>query len=108
MSDEETEENPLEAIRTRAGELGFEGEEYHDYVEARMRRAGYRKGPGDWIPVDADDDDDEEKEDDGEPMTRGDWRRMQKSKKQSAVQTPPKKSPPKNEEKRAAKKDPWW
>ena len=87
MSDEES---PLDAIRTRADEMGLEGEERDDYILGRMQRAGYKKGPGEWI---REEDDDEPHEDDDQPMTRADWRRIQREQRQkTASMTPPKKN----------------
>lgn len=89
-----SDENPIEAIRARAAGINFEDdEERDDWIEARMRRAGYKKGPGDWISID-DDDDDEERDDDNEPVTRADIRRMEKARKRQAAVPPP---PPKKE-----------
>lgn len=118
MSDEKDgeNENPLDAIRSRADELGLDGDERDDFVERRMLRAGFKKGPGEWIS--ADDDDDDERDDDGEPMTRGDWRRMKaENKRKSVVSPPPRKT--KNDDddendsgktkgKKSTRKDPWW
>lgn len=106
MADEN--ENPLEAIRERANSLGLEGDEYDDFVESRMRRAGFKRGPGEWI---TEDQDDRPRDDDGEPITRGEWRRMQRERRQKAVRSgAAKKVQPKPEEKpeKPVKKDSWW
>jgi len=114
MSDE-TVENPLEAIKRRAQELNLEGDEFDDFLESRMRRAGYKRGPGEWIPID--DDDDDEREDDDEPITRGEWRRMQRERQRRAVQASAKKVEKKEEPaeeekdkpvKKSKKKSAWW
>lgn len=100
-----TTENPLDAIRARAEELGLEGEEHEDFVERRMNRAGFKKGPGEWIAHGDDDDDD--KDDDDEPVTRKDIRRMERDRKRKSVAPPPKKTtenPPKTKK----NNDPWW
>lgn len=109
---DDTNENPLDSIRERASTLGLEGDEYDDYVEKRMERAGFKRGPGEWISVD---DDDSPRDDDDEPMTRGDWRRMQKERRQrSAREGGTKKVQPKETKddgegkKGSGRRDPWW
>lgn len=107
--EEETTKSPLETARDRADALGLDGDEYDDYVEGRMRRAGFKKGPGDWISVD--DDSDKNNEDDDEPMTRGDWRKIRREQKQNSVAPPPKKRSSDDGEdtkKKTSKRDPWW
>lgn len=118
MSVDDENENPLDAIRNRADELGLEGDERDDFVERRMLRAGYKRGPGEWISVD--DDDDDEKDDDDEPVTRGDIRRMRReqarknvgSKSGSGAQKVQKKDTGDgdggNEKKGKKRRDPWW
>jgi hypothetical protein len=91
---EQEERHPYDAIEERADEMGLEGDERDDYIEGRMRRAGFKKGPGAWVSIsDDDDDDDSDHDDDDTPMTRGDWRRMQRENKQRQRQsyTPPRK-----------------
>lgn len=114
MSEEETEErHPYEEAEERADALGLEGDEREDYIEGRMKRAGYRRGPGAWISAN-DDDDDKERDDDDEPMTRGDWRKMQRERRSKSYTPPPKKKRTNTGEddgKEGAKKkrrDPWW
>lgn len=103
--------NPLDAIRERADALNLEGDERDDFIESRMRRAGFKRGPGEWISVE-DDDDDEPKDDDDEPVTRGEYRRiMKEARRASVTKTPPKKETPNDTEKektKPAKKDAWW
>jgi hypothetical protein len=78
----------LEEIRAKAEELGLEGEDKDDWVEAKMRRLGFKKGPGEWI---REEDDDEPKDDDDQPVTRADIRRMERERRKSAAtNTPPK------------------
>lgn len=108
---EETEEkDPFSLASSRAEELGLDGEEYDDYVEARMRRHGYKRGPGEWVKLDGDDDDDESNDDDDEPMTRGDWRKMQKKQRSQpkVINPPPRKKPAKNAQDTKKRRDPWW
>lgn len=118
MSVEDDNENPLDAIRERADELGLDGDERDDFIERRMQRAGFKRGPGEWISVD--DDDDEENDDDDEPMTRGDWRRMQRDKRRESVRKPSGSGAQKvqkresddgekgGEKKGKKRRDPWW
>lgn len=109
MTDETSTENPLDAIRTRADELGLTDDERDDFIEKRMARAGFNKGPGEWIPAGAEDD--TPKDDDDEPVTRGEYRRIQRENKRKSVATPP---PKKGTEsgngaaKKPASRDPWW
>lgn len=112
MADKEPEnENPIEAIRARAMQLfPDDAEERDDYVEARMRRAGYKKGPGEWLSLDDDDDDDGDHDDDDTPVTRADIRKMNRENKRRAaakVATPPKveKTNPPSKKKGA---EAWW
>ena len=112
---EQEEQHPYEVAFDRAEELGLEGEEKDDFIETRMRRAGYKRGPGAWIAVsDDDDDDDDENDDDDKPVTRGEIRRMNRERRKSANTnyTPPrkKKSGDQNEEggKKPTKRDAWW
>ena len=105
-----SDENPIDAIKARAAELFDDPEERDDYILGRMQRAGYKKGPGEWIRPE---DDDEPREDDNEPMTRADWRRIEKERAKKAATggdgnpaTPPKKLVQKKETEK--KKDPWW
>lgn len=102
-------ENPLENIRNRADELGLDGDERDDWIEARMRRAGFKKGPGEWIGVD--EEDDSPRDDDDKPVTRGEWRRMQRENRRKAVSNNSggaKKITPKKQEEPATKPDTWW
>jgi len=115
---EETEdENPLTAIMERAESLGLEDDEFDDYVEKRMERKGYKRGPGDWIPIESDDDDedDEDDEDDDDtPVTRGDIRRMRRSQgrnRRASISSPPRKKREKAKEngrETRSRRDPWW
>jgi hypothetical protein len=107
MSDEE---NPIDSIRTRAMELFPEdANERDDYILGRMQRAGYKKGPGEWIRPE---DDDEPQEDDDTPITRKEWRQMQREKaKTTSTATPPKVEKEKEPLKDKGKKNdgnPWW
>lgn len=104
--EEEQEQSPIEEANKRADALNLEGEDREDWIEAKMRRAGFKKGPGEWISVD--EDDGEDKEDDNEPMTRGDWRRMRQEQKKKSVAPPPKKKAESDETRKPAKRDPWW
>lgn len=108
------EESPLEKARAAATKAGLTGDDYDDFVEAKMRRAGYKRGPGEWVSVD--DSEYEGKDDDDEPMTRGEYRRMmhernrQKAKQMSA---PPKKDPQDEDDNTKTKQDKkpansWW
>lgn len=102
--------NPLDAIKERAKALNLEGDEYDDFIESRMRRAGFKRGPGEWIDVE--DDDGSPKDDDDEPMTRGDYRRIQSENRRRSL-TPPKKETTENPDTKKGtggrtKKDPWW
>lgn len=109
MTDETTPENPLDAIRTRADELGLTDDERDDFIEKRMARAGFNKGPGEWIP--AGEGDDTPKDDDDEPVTRGEYRRIQRERVKKSVASPlPKKATESGTGtgKKAASKDPWW
>lgn len=117
MADEienENDRHPYEIAEERADELGLEGDERDDFIETRMKRAGYKRGPGAWISVDNDDDDDDsEHDDDDKPMTRGDWRRIQREQKKKRSQSynpPPRNKMNKSEDgkKKASKRDPWW
>ncbi len=109
MADENTNENPLDTIRARADEMKLEGDERDDYILGRMQRAGFKKGPGEWIKPE---DDDSPQDDDDEPVTRGEWRRIQRERRQAAVKnTPPKKVTSTRDDKRNGdekSKDPWW
>lgn len=106
--------NPSELvanIKKRATELGFKDEEFDDYVESRMRRAGFKRGPGDWIGED--DDDGSPRDDDDEPMTRGDWRKMRRDNARKSMTPPKKTSDGDGEDNSDGKKprknrDPWW
>lgn len=107
---DETDENPLDAIKARASELfPDDADERDDYILGRMQRAGYKKGPGDWIRPE---DDDEPQEDDDEPVTRKDWRAMQRANaKKVNPATPPKveKDDPKPlKKKRTETGNSWW
>lgn len=110
--DENNEErHPYEEAEQRADALQLEGEERDDYIEARMRRAGYKRGPGAWISVDEDDDDDKDHDDDDTPMTRGDWRRMQreqKAKRGKSYTPPPKKKNNDGKSGGSTSNNPWW
>lgn len=118
MTVEDDNQNPLETIRSRADELGLDGDERDDFIERRMLRAGFKRGPGEWIS--ADDDDDEDRDDDDEPMTRGDWRRMQRERKRASVGKSTGGSAQKvrkredengegsGEKKGKKRRDPWW
>lgn len=114
---EETEdENPLTAIMERAESLGLEDDEFDDYVEKRMERKGYKRGPGDWIPIESDDDEDDEddEDDDDTPVTRGDIRRMRRSQgrnRRASISSPPRKKREKAKEngrETRSRRDPWW
>lgn len=112
MADDNTQPedtNPIESARARADELGLEGDDRDDWITARMARAGYKKGPGEWISAD-DDDDDGPRDDDDEPVTRGEYRKIQRERKRkAAASTPPRRTPAAGSGK-PAKKDngPWW
>lgn len=109
MSDETPNENPLDTIRTRADELGLTDDERDDFIEQRMKRAGFKKGPGEWLT--ASDGDDEPKDDDDEPVTRGEYRRIQRENKRKSVTAPlPKKGTESDTgaAKKRVSKDPWW
>lgn len=82
---------------------GLEDDDVDDFVETKMRRAGFKKGPGDWISLD---DDNETHDDDDKPMTRGDWRRMQKERKQQNARQLPKKESTTTQ--KSGSNDPWW
>lgn len=110
MADEET--NPLVEIRNRADEMQLEGEERDDYILGRMQRAGFKKGPGEWIRPE---DDEEPKDDDDEPVTRGEWRRINRERQKQSMSAPPKKTTnddtdtkDKGSKKGKQSKDPWW
>jgi hypothetical protein len=81
-------ENPLAAAQARADEMGLEGEDRDDFILAKMQRAGYKKGPGEWVRPE---DDDEPQDDDDEPVTRADIRRMNRE-RQKATLSPPRKT----------------
>lgn len=106
---DETNENPLDAIRARADEMQLEGDERDDYILGRMQRAGFKKGPGEWIKPE---DDDTPQDDDDEPVTRGEYRRMMRERaRQSAASAPPKKVTSTRDDKKdkgTKSKDPWW
>jgi hypothetical protein len=112
---DQDERHPYELIAEKADTINFDDEEdREDWIEAKMRRAGYKKGPGAWVSVSDDDDDDGDHDDDDKPMTRGDWRKMQKErrKSQGSSYTPPRK-PKTDEEKNKGGKgktnnDAWW
>jgi len=81
-------DNPLEDARALADEKGLEGEDREDFILAKMQRAGFKKGPGEWIRPE---DDDSPQDDDDEPITRGEWRKIQRERaKEKANLTPPK------------------
>jgi hypothetical protein len=112
---ENEERHPYETIAEKADAINFEDEEDRaDWIEAKMRRAGFRKGPGEWVAVSDDDDDDDDHEDDDKPMTRGDWRKMQRERKKSqgGSYTPPRKKKTNDEGEGGKKKgksgDAWW
>lgn len=121
QENEQEERHPYEVIADKADAINFESEEdKEDWIEAKMRRAGFKRGPGAWVSVsDDDDDDDGDHDDDDKPMTRGDWRRMQRENKrrQRESYTPPRKTKPvegggnaggdKNGGKKS-RSDPWW
>jgi hypothetical protein len=119
MADEndENERHPFEVISEKADAINFEDDEdREDWIEAKMRRAGFKRGPGAWVAIsDDDDDDDGDHDDDDQPMTRGDWRRMQRDRKknQNKNYTPPRK--PRNDDGKGKKgggkpssNDAWW
>lgn len=116
MADEKENVNPIETIRERAMELfPDDADERDDYIAGRMARAGFKKGPGEWIS--AEDAEDEPQDDDDEPVTRGEYRRIQRERARQAAakssQAPPKKEatgegkkPPKGNSGATANK--WW
>lgn len=106
-------ENPLDAIKARADEMGLDGDERDDYIRGRMQRAGFKKGPGEWI---REEDDEDPRDDDDEPVTRGEMRRMRREQQRKSSLTPPKKTPenegesnpPKGKTKPRKSDNPWW
>lgn len=113
---ETEEQHPYDAAIARADALQLEGDERDDFIETRMKRAGFKRGPGEWLSVDSDSDDDGPKDDDDEPMTRGDYRRIraEQKKKQGTSFNPPRKKATGNGEnnggegKSKKNRDPWW
>lgn len=111
---QEDERHPYEAISEKAEGINFEDDQDRaDWIEAKMKRAGFKKGPGEWIAIsDDDDDDDGDHEDDDKPVTRGEIRRMNKErqKKANANYSPPRKTREKKEDegKKDSQKDTWW
>lgn len=105
MADQEPDKSPWEVIAEKATALGLEGEDRDDYMEAKMKRAGFKRGSGEWVK---EEDDDSPQDDDDEPVTRGEWRRIQRErrKKEVTTQSPPKVTPKPDTNK--DKKDPWW
>lgn len=102
MSDENL--TPIEAARKAADALNLTGDDREDFIEMKMRRAGFKKGPGEWIDADSDDG---PKDDDDTPMTRGEWRAIQREQRRKSANppappkkdnggTPPTQTPPKN------------
>jgi hypothetical protein len=112
MADEDDEQTPAEiyaSIRDRADNLAMDDDEREDWIEARMRRAGFKKGPGDWISLE--DDEDDEKDDDNKPMTRGDYRRIQREQKKRSATPPKRESESAGSSRTGGKKqkcDAWW
>lgn len=108
MAEENEQEDPrtlFQQFMELAQTKGLDDDDADAFVEAKMRRAGYKKGPGDWISED--EEEDEDKDDDNTPMTRGDWRRMQRQRKKESARQLPKKED--NSTKSSTKnKDPWW
>lgn len=106
MADENAEKSPWQIIEERADALKLDGEDREDYIEAKMRRAGFKKGSGLWVK---EEDDDSPQDDDDEPVTRGEYRRIQRESRKRAVttQSPPKVTKPAQTEEKT-KKDPWW
>ena len=105
MADQEPEKSPWQVIGEKADALKLEGEDRDDFIQAKMARAGYKKGSGEWVKAE---DDDSPQDDDDEPVTRGEWRRIQRERRQKEVttQSPPKVTP--KPEANKEKKDPWW
>ena len=82
---------------------GLEDEDLDDFVAMKMSRAGFAKGPGDWV---SNDESNGPKDDDNQPMTRGDYRRIAAENKQKNARQLPKKEPTTKTSK--SSKDPWW